>query len=308
MAETRRIDTRGLAKVARMKLVARQAVEGFVSGKHPSPYHGSSVEYADHRPYTLGDEIRTIDWKLLAKTDKYFIKLFEEQTNVRATILLDISRSMAFGAGPAPAALRDVQTSVTKLDYCCYLASALAYLMLRQNDSVGLCLFDSQVRTHLPCRSTPSHFRRMLELMDQVNPRHETSVGEVLHDIATRLKRRGMIIVISDLIDDLEPLTDGLAHFRHNHHDVIVFHVLDEAELNFPYQRLTRFKDIEGSGTVVASPQQVRERYLDRLQAFLTKVKGACLERGVSYELASTATPYDQMLMAYLHKRARRSY
>lgn len=308
MAEKRRIDTPGLARVARMELVARQAVEGFVSGKHPSPYHGSSVEYADHRPYTLGDEIRTIDWKLLAKTDKYFIKLFEEQTNVRGTILLDISKSMAFGQGPSPASLRASQPTITKLEYGCHLAAALAYLMFRQNDSVGLCLFDSHVRHHLPCRSTPSHFRRMLELMDQVTPRHETNVGPVLHEIAGRLKRRGMVIVISDLLDDLDALTGGLAHFRHNHHDVVVFHVLDEAELTFPYQRLTRFKDMEGSGTLVASPQAVRTRYLDRLQAFLTQVKGACLERGVSYELAPTSTAYDQMLMAYLHRRARRSF
>ncbi len=295
MAEKKNLlDPKRLATVSKMELVARQVVEGFVSGKHPSPYHGSSVEYADHRPYTIGDEIRTIDWKLLAKTDKYYIKLFEEQTNLRCTILLDTSKSMGF-----------TSTQLTKVDYGAYLSLALAYLMLGQHDLVGLVLFDNQVRHYLPPRSTASHFRRMAELMEFTTPRQETRLGPVLHEMAGRVKRRGMVILISDLLDDVDRIVDGLAHFRFDRHEVIVFHVMDPAELNFPYERLTRFKDIEGAGAVVANPRTIRAKYVERLHAYLKKIKAACLERDISYQFAPTDTPYDQMLLAYLAQRTK---
>lgn len=294
MAARTVVDPQGLARVARMELIARQAVEGFLSGRHPSPYYGSSVEYADHRPYTIGDEIRSIDWKLLAKTDRYFIKQFEEQTNARCNLLLDASASMSYGSGP-----------VRKIDYACLLAAALGYLMLRQSDAVGLTLFDNQVRQYLPARSNPSHFRLMLDLLAQHQPRGDTAVGPVLHQIAGRLKRRGLVIVISDLIDDSEAIRSGLAHFRHDHHEVIVFHVMDPAELTFPFERLTRFKDLEGGGTLVANPHHIRARYLERLETFIKSVKTGCFERDISYQLASTDVPYDRLLSAYLEKRSR---
>ena len=298
MAETtaarKLLDPKGLSRVSRLELVARQAVEGFISGRHPSPYHGSSVEYADHRPYTLGDEIRNIDWKLLAKTDKTYIKLFEEQTNVRATILLDMSRSMHFGT-----------TDMKKIDYACHLAAALSYLMLRQSDSVGLVMFDNQVRQFLPPRSTPSHFKLMIEHMEQLTPRNDTTIGPVLHEMAERVHRRGMVILISDLLDDVKTVADGLAHFRHDNHEVIVFHVMDPAEMTFPYEKLTRFKDAEGAGTLVANPRSVRKRYLERLTEYMDAIRLACLERHISYQLAQTDTPYDQMLSAYLDRRRR---
>lgn len=300
MAERSLLDPEALARVAKMEFVARHAVEGFLTGKHPSPFHGSSVEYADHRPYTVGDEIRTIDWKLLAKTDKYYVKLYEEQTNVRATILLDMSASMAFSS---PAARG--QESVTKFEYGAYLAAALGYLMFRQNDSVGLTLFDSQVRHFLPGRTTASHFRRMVELLQSIRPKHDTGLGTVLHEMAGRVKRRGVVIIISDLIDNLDAITDGLAHFRYNRNEVIVFHVMDKAEIEFPYERLTRFKDMEGSGILIANPSSVRAKYLDRLDRFLRDVKRTCLERDISYQLARTDTPYEQMLKSYLHERSR---
>ncbi|MCX5658140.1 MAG: DUF58 domain-containing protein [Planctomycetota bacterium] len=294
MAEPKNLlDPKRLARVSKMEIVARQVVEGFVSGRHPSPYFGSSVEYADHRPYTIGDEIRTIDWKLLAKTDKHYIKLFEEQTNLRCTILLDTSKSMSTG------------TEITKAHYGSHLAAALAYLMLGQNDAVGLALFDSQVREFLPARTTASHFRRMVDLMEHITPRADTGIGAVLHEMAGRTKRRGMVILISDLLDDIDAITDGLAHFRYNRHEVIVFHVMDRAELTFPFDRLTRFKDMEGHAAVIANPRSVREKYIERLEAFLAKIKRNCLERGVSYQFAPTDTPYDQMLLAYLEQRQR---
>lgn len=294
MAENRLLDAKKLALLGRMELVAKQVVEGFLSGRHPSPYFGSSVEYADHRPYTLGDEIRSLDWKLLAKTDKYYVKLFEEETNLRCNIILDASRSMQAKSG-----------DTTKYDYAATLAASLAYLMLGQNDAVGLCVFDRSVRHFLPPHTTPSHFRRMTDLMRDTDPREDTAIGPVLHQIAGRIKRRGMIILISDLLDDPATIADGLSHFRHDRHEVLVFHVMDRAELDFPYERLTRFKDAEGSGSLVANPKHVRQKYLERLEHFLAAIKRACHERGITYQFAPTDTPYEKMLSQFLEKRAR---
>lgn len=287
-------DPEGLARLGNMELVARQVVEGFLTGRHRSPYHGFSVEYLDHRAYTPGDEIRSLDWKILARTDKYYVKLFEDETNLRAHVLLDCSRSMAFGSG-----------QITKLQYGSYLAAALTYLMLRQNDAVGLVLFDSDVRHYLPPRARPTQFRRCLDCLEDVRPGERTNVARVLHDLAERIKRRGLIIVISDLLDDPETVSNGLQHFRHNQHEVIVFHVMDEAELTFPYDRLTRFRDMEGAGTVVTNPKRVRAQYLSRVRSFMNRVKSDCFERRISYTLAPTTTPYDRFLAAYLDKRSR---
>lgn len=286
-------DPEGLARVGSMELVAKQVVEGFLTGRHRSPYHGFSVEYLDHRPYSPGDDLRTIDWKILARTDKYHVKLYEDETNLRATILLDCSRSMAFQS-----------KGVSKLVYGSYLAAALTYLMLHQNDAVGLVLFDSEVRQYLPPKARPTQFRRILELLDHSYSREDTDVAAVLHEIAERIHRRGLIIVISDLIDDDGKIANGLQHFRHNNHEVVVFHLLDDAELNFPYDRLTRFKDMEGAGRLVANPKSLRERYLSRIGTWLDSLKQSCFERNISYNLANTTEPYDQFLASFLEKRA----
>jgi uncharacterized protein (DUF58 family) len=290
----RYFDPDGLSRVGNMELVARQVVEGFLTGRHRSPYHGFSVEYLDHRSYSPGDEIRTLDWKILARTDRYFVKLFQDETNLRAYILLDCSRSMAFQSG-----------AVSKFDYGCYLAAALAYLMLHQNDAVGLAMFDHNLRQYLGPRARPTQFRRILELLESSPADSDTDVGSVLHDVADRIRRRGLVIIISDLIDDVAKVASGLQHFRHNKHEVIVFHVMDDAELTFPYDRLTRFKDMEGAGKVVVNPKSLRSRYLARIQTFLDGIKSMCFERGVSYNLANTKEPYDQFLASYLEKRAR---
>lgn len=294
MTNNRFLDPAGLARVGNLELVARQVVEGFITGRHRSPFHGFSAEYLDHRAYTPGDELATLDWKIVARTDKYYVKLYEEETNLRATILLDCSKSMAFSSG-----------SIDKLTYGSYLAAALAYLLLRQNDAVGLTLFDSDVRQHLSPRAHPTQFRRVLDLLDQQTSRGDTAVGPVLHRVAERIRRRGLVIVISDLIDNEEQIASGLQHFRHNNNEVLVFHVLDDAELNFPYDRLTRFKDMEGSGRVVANPKSLRRRYLARMQTFTEGIKSACFERKISYHLTNTKEPYDVCLAEYLDKRHR---
>lgn len=294
MASLKYLDPEGLNRVGNLELVAKQVVEGFLTGRHRSPFHGFSVEYLDHRAYTPGDDLRGLDWKMLARSDKYQVKLYEDETNLRAYILLDCSESMAFKSG-----------EISKLSYGCYLAAALSYLLLRQNDAVGLLLFDTGVREYIPPKAHPTQFRRVLQSLDKLEPGGETNVGAVLHEAAERTKRRGLIILISDLIDNEEKIADGLQHFRHNNHEVIVFHTMDDAELTFPYDRLTRFKDMEGAGRVVANPKSLRRRYLERIQAFTDQVKNDCFERKISYNLANTTLPYDRFLAAYLDKRSR---
>jgi uncharacterized protein (DUF58 family) len=290
----RYFDPEGLARVGNMELVARQVVEGFLTGRHRSPYHGFSVEYLDHRAYTPGDELRSIDWKILARTDKYYVKLFQDETNLRAYILLDCSKSMAFQSG-----------GLSKLAYGSYLAAALAHLMLHQNDAVGLVLFDQEVRQFLAPKAPPTQFRRILDLLEEAPSGGDTDVGAILHQVAERIKRRGLVVLISDLLDDTAKVANGLQHFRHDHHEVVVFHVMDDAELTFPYDRLTRFKDMEGAGRVVANPKSLRSRYLARVNAFIDGLKQACFERDIVYNLANTKEPYDAFLAAYLEKRAR---
>jgi len=294
MATLKYLDPAGLNRVGNLELVAKQVVEGFLTGRHRSPFHGFSVEYLDHRPYTPGDDLRSMDWKMLARSDKYQIKLYEDETNLRAYILLDCSESMAFKSG-----------EIDKLSYGCYLAAALTYLLIRQNDAVGLLLFDDKVREYIPPKAHPTQFRRVLTQLDKLKPGGETNVGAVLHEAAERTKRRGLIILISDLIDNEDKIADGLQHFRHNKHEVIVFHTMDDAELTFPYDRLTRFKDMEGAGRVVANPKSLRRRYLERIKAFTDRVKHDCFERKISYNLANTTLPYDRFLAAYLDKRSR---
>ncbi len=290
----RYLDPPGLALVARMELVARQAVEGFLSGLHPSPYFGSSVEYADHRPYTLGDDPRSIDWKLLAKTDKPYVKLFAEQTNCRCTVVLDVSKSMAFTDGERQ----------SKLEYGSYLTAALAYLLLRQNDAAGLALVDNGIRRHIPARSTATHFRAITQTLAETEPNNDTGLGDVLHELAGRIGPRGIVVVVSDLIDDPDKITHGLGHLRHKRHDVIVMHVMDPDELSFPYERLTRFRDMEGAGSLIANPRRLRAQYMDRMNDWLDRLRRGCHERHVSYELARTDTPYAQLLSAFLERRS----
>ena len=292
--QSRFLDPAGLARVGNMELVARHVVEGFLTGRHRSPYHGFSVEFLDHRAYTPGDDLRGMDWKIVARTNKYYVKLFEDETNLRAYILLDCSRSMAFNSG-----------GMDKLGYGGHLAAALTYLLLRQNDSVGLVTFDTEVRDFIPPKAHPSQFRRIVNSLEGIQPGGETDVGVVLHDVAERIKRRCLVIVISDLLDDASRLADGLQHFRHNRHEVLALQVMDPAELDFPFTGMTRFKDIEGSSRMIANPRRMRQRYLERMQQFLENIKTKCLERRIGYELANTSQPYDRFLAAYLDKRSR---
>jgi uncharacterized protein (DUF58 family) len=289
------LDPKTLVKIGRLDLVARRVVEGYISGLHRSPYHGFSVEFADHRKYVPGDDIKHLDWRTLAKTDRYYIKEYEEETNLRSTILLDTSESMKYGSG-----------EVTKLEYGCFIAASLAYMLTQQQDSVGLALFDSTVHRFVPPKSNAAHLRLILHELNQISPKAKTSMDLIFHDVAERVHKRGLIVVVSDLFDDPETILMGLRHFRHNRHEVIVFHVLDEYETTFPFDDTTLFDGLEGYGEVLTEPRSLRDTYLEEANKFIMAMKRGCRKHEIDYVQISTATPLDVALSAYLASRSKR--
>ena len=294
MSEYRKyLDPKTLTKITKLDLLARLVVEGYVSGLHRSPYHGFSVEFADHREYVPGDDIKHVDWRVYARSDRYTIKQYEQETNLRCTMLLDVSESMKYGSG-----------EVSKKEYGCYVAASLAYLLLQQQDSVGLATFDNELRRFIPAKSTPGHLRALLSEMGRAGTERKTRMDRVFHDVAERIPRRGMIVVISDLFDDPERVMMGLRHFRHNKHEVIVFHVLDEYELTFPFDDMTLFEGLEETGEVVTEPRSLRDTYVDEVKGFVDKMKKDCRNHGIDYVQLSTAEHLDVALSAYLAARS----
>ncbi len=282
-----------LAKISTMSLRARYVVEGMLSGMHKSPYRGYSVEFAEHREYAPGDEIRRIDWKAYGKFDRYFIKEYEEETNLRATIFLDASASMAYGS-----------QDLSKFDYGCYLAASLAYLMLRQGDSVGLVTFGADVQRYIPPRSGLQHLQALTRQLEATQPQGETHLDQALREIAGKINKRGMIVVISDLFDAPEAVLRTLKFFRHRRNDVMVFHVLDRNELEFPFERLTMFEDIEAPATrILADPRAIREAYLQQIQTFIDDYRQACRRDLIDYNCFPTTTPLDVVLTRFLARR-----
>ncbi len=283
-----------VARLKNMNLVARSVVEGFITGLHRSPYHGFSVEFAEHREYSPGDNIRYLDWTALARSDRLYVKQFEEETNLKAHILLDTSSSMTYSSG-----------GPTKLEYGSFLAAALAYLMVRQQDSVGLVTFDSEVRSFIPPRATSTHLNVLLRQLENLVPGGSTRVSEVFHRLAESIRRRGLIVIISDLYDDARDVFRALRHFRHKRHEVLIFHVFDPAELRFPFERMSNFIDLETSENLHVDPRYLRKEYLAQLQAFIDTYRMECSESRIEYILADTSVPFDFMLTAYLGKRKR---
>ena len=289
------LDPKTLVKIGRLDLIARLVVEGYISGLHRSPYHGFSVEFADHREYVPGDDIKRLDWRTFAKTDRYYIKEYEEETNLRSTILLDTSESMKYASG-----------EVSKLAYGCFVAASLAYMLIQQQDSVGLALFDNAVHRFIPPRTTPAHLKLLLHEMNQIVPRAKTSMELIFHDVAERIRKRGLILVISDLFDDPETILMGLRHFRHNRHEVIVFHILDDYELEFPFDDTTMFDGLEAYGEVLTEPRSLRRTYLEQVNDFVRTMKRGCRQHEIDYVQFSTAAPLDVALSAYLASRTKR--
>ena len=283
-----------VARLSNMSLRARLVVEGYIIGQHKSPFHGFSVEFAEHRAYGPGDEIRHIDWKLYGKTDRFFVKQYEEETNLRSYILLDTSRSMEYKSN-----------KISKLDYGNYLSAALAYLMISQQDGVGLTLFDNQIQTFIPPRSKPSHVNTILTHLDKTGSGKDTDVGIVLHEMAERIKKRGLIILISDLFDETENIINGLKHFRHNKQEIIVFHVMDRKELNFDFSNRTKFKDMETDEQITTEPWKIRKIYQKAIQSYQDELRLRCREQKIDYVPLFTDQNLDLALNEYLKKRQR---
>ena len=283
-----------VARLSNMSLRARLVVEGYIIGQHKSPFHGFSVEFAEHRAYGPGDEIRHIDWKLYGKTDRFFVKQYEEETNLRSYILLDTSRSMEYKSN-----------KISKLDYGNYLSAALAYLMINQQDGVGLTLFDNQIQTFIPPRSKPSHVNTILTHLDKTGSAKDTDVGIVLHEMAERIKKRGLIILISDLFDETENIINGLKHFRHNKQEIIVFHVMDRKELNFDFSNRTKFKDMETDEQITTEPWKIRKIYQKAIKSYQDELRLRCREQKIDYVPLFTDQNLDLALNEYLKKRQR---
>lgn len=286
-----------LSRIARLELHARQVVEGVISGLHRSPYHGFSVEFAQHREYTPGDEIKYIDWKVVARSDRYYVKEFEEETNLKAYLLLDASSSMEYAGERRPH---------TKREYASIVAAALAQLMVQQRDAVGLCVFDDGLRNYLPPRSVPSHYKQMLEIMLACDPLPKTNLGATFHQLAEQIKRRGLIIILSDLFSDADDILMGLRHFRHRKHEVIVFHVLDDDEIEFPFTDLTKFEGLELEPDIMADPRGIREEYQNQVNLFCGHLERACREMQVDLVRLNTKDDPGEQLAHYLGGRQQR--
>ncbi|MBE3123743.1 MAG: DUF58 domain-containing protein [Planctomycetes bacterium] len=297
MAVSEYLDFDVLARMHNMQLLAKVVVEGFILGLHRSPYRGFSVEFAEHRQYSPGDEIKHIDWKVYGKTDRYYVKQFEEETNLTCYILLDASGSMGYKSGD--------EKGLTKLQYGCYLAACLSYFMMRQRDAVGLVTFDSKVRDLVPPRARQSHLKHVLATLDGLQPGGETHISKPLHDLAEGLKRRGLILVISDLMDDPDAVLSALQHFRFQGHETIVFHVMDNAELTFPFDSMTEFTDLETGEKSLVSPDGMRPMYLDQMRRFLDRYEKGCADIQADYRLFDTTRPLEIALSEYLYRRSR---
>jgi uncharacterized protein (DUF58 family) len=283
-----------LAKVGFSPLLAQVVVEGFLSGLHKSPFHGFSVEFADHREYVPGDDLKYLDWALYARTDQYYIKRFEEETNLRCTIVLDRSASMAFGTG-----------RLTKWDYSCFLATCLGYLVLRQQDAAGLALFGAKPGILVPPRCRRTHLRQLMSVMVNHAPQGGTDVPASLKAVVRSLKRRGLVVVISDLIDDPPETLKALRLLAGHRHDVIVFHVQDATELEFPFEGAALFRDLETGEEMEVDPAAVRDNYRQQMADLCEFYRKGLAEVGVGYHLINTRQPFDKALTAYLQLRAR---
>jgi uncharacterized protein (DUF58 family) len=287
------LDPLALSRLKNLTLAARLVVEGFFAGMHKSPHRGFSVEFAEHREYTPGVDPRHIDWRVFGRRDKLYVKQYEEETSLRCYLLLDKSASMGYKHSG----------QLTKLQYGSFLAASLAYLMSFQHDAVGLITHDTGVRGRIPPRQGPGHLRVVMEQLEDTTPGGETSLAETFHQLAETIKRRALVVVISDLFDDADSVVAALKHFRHKKHEVILFHTLDPAELTFPFDDITLVEDLETKREVMSDPRAFRKAYLEELGKFLQTIRGGCLDAQIDYAQAETGQKFDTFLGAYLAKR-----
>lgn len=294
MDQTKRgyIDPLVVAKLSTMLLRARFVVEGFIAGLHQSPYRGFSLEFAQHREYSPGDETRHVDWKVYGRKDRYYVKQFQEETNLKAYILLDRSASMGYGS-----------EGISKLQYGSYLAASLAFLMLKQQDSVGLATFDEKIRKYIPPRQTKGHLSLILEELESLVPFSATGINRSLQELGQYTRRRGLIILISDLLDEQENVLKALKYFRFKKHEVIVFHLLDHGELELPFTSQLWLEDMENGKKVLTHADVIRRRYGTVVKEFINRYKLSCLTSDIDYCFIDTRTPLDFALGAYLARR-----
>jgi uncharacterized protein (DUF58 family) len=288
------LDPAVVSKLGRLDLKARLVVEGFISGLHKSPFHGFSVEFVEHRPYMPGDPLKSVDWKVYAKSDRFYVKQYEDETNLRAYLIVDHSASMGYKSDEAP---------VSKFEYAQSLAAALAYLMFGQQDAVGAITFAETMEKFVPPRATGGHLEAILKELDRVVPEKTTALGPTLHAMAERVKRRGLVILFSDLLAKPEDVLSGIKHFRHGKHEVLVFHILDPFEWNFPFREASTFVDLETGEEVALEPWEVQIRYKESLARWAKRYQRDFGQQRVDYVRLFTTTPYDVALFRYLEKR-----
>ncbi len=277
------------ARVGKLQFTARQVVEGVITGQHKSPHKGFSVEFSEHRDYQPGDEVRHLDWRAFGRTDRYYVKLYEQETNLRATLVLDTSNSMAFGG---------------KLDYGRHLCACLAYLLSTQQDLAGFVAVDDRVRAELPPGSSPAHLDRLFKMLEAVKPGKATDLPTQLHALAERLPRRSLVVLVSDLWVDPAELVRSLQHLRYRKHQGMVLHLLDRAEVDLPYDKQVTLEDLETGERVQINPADVRESYQTQVQAYLTDVRRACVGGDAEYHAVYTDQPYERALVQLLSRRA----
>jgi uncharacterized protein (DUF58 family) len=287
-------DPEVLARIAGLALRAKHVVEGTISGLHRSPFHGFNVEFAEYREYSPGDDLRRLDWRVLGRTDRFYVKQYEEESNLRATLVLDCSASMSYGQGP-----------LNKFLYAATAAASLATLLVEQQDPVGLALFDDRVSEVLPPAATQAQLARIVGLLETARPGRTTQLGNVLQTLSEQTRQRGLTIVLSDLLTDLDAFYDGLRRLQYRGHEILVFHILDRDEIELPFNDLVMFRDIEGNEELLAEPWAFRKSYQDAMQQFLGEVRGACGDRGIDYVLLRTDQPLADALSHYLHARER---
>lgn len=298
MPERDYLNPAALAKLSGLALKARLIVEGYVTGLHRSPYQGFSVEFAEHREYVPGDDLRYVDWKAYGKSDRYYLKRFEEDTNFSCMLVLDTSESMSYASS---------ESAVTKLEYAKYIAAALAHLIIQQQDAVGLATFDSQLRQVIHPSSQPSHLRTLVHHLENAEPAGETAIGPLMHELAERMKKRGLVIVLSDFFDDVESLSSGLKHFHHRRHDVSLMQIIDPAEQDFDFEEPTLFKGLEGMPEEMTDPRSLRRAYRAEFDNFLWQMRSACRTLSMDHVLFRTDESLEGPLRSFLTTRMRRA-
>ena len=284
-----------IRKISHLDLKARLIVEGFFSGLHASPFQGFSVEFSEHRKYVPGDDIRTIDWKVYAKTERYYVKKFQAETNMRCHLLVDVSNSMGYSYAP---------DTMTKMDYSISCAAALAFLMIQQQDPVGLVTFDTKIRNFLEPRSQASQLFNLLSILSRTRIGGKTDVGSSLIEIGNLMPKRGLVLIFSDLLSDPDKVMEGLHYLKYKGHDIIIFHVLDQAELRFPFHDPTKFEDTETQRQIQVDAELVREDYLRHLKDFMDRIEKGCHKARLDYVAMDTSNSFDRTLVAYLARRS----